>query len=325
MSSPTVAVFEPWSMGDALIAASVLATSGRPAALVCHPRWHAVLGEWMRGEGVSLELLLVELAYTTRQRRNPFDLTDALARAQADQRFAAIREVFSARGDLRDAWAARRLFPGARLRLSGWEPFFCRKSAWLDRAFHAGRALITNRYVLWGHALGVSTEALDAAYHARRERATPEREAGTVAIHLGAQWRSKQYPYVAELRDELRRRGREVQLLAGPGDPLPEGITQSEVLRAVDLELIAQLRRAGDVITNDSGPLHLAALLGCEVTAVGNPSNLREWLPPGARCLPGSLMPQGYRPDPRYSSDSVLEGWPAAATVADVALSVETQ
>jgi ADP-heptose:LPS heptosyltransferase len=76
-------------------------------------------------------------------------------------------------------------------------------------------------------------------------------------------------------------------------------------------ELVEHLRCARYVVTNDSGPMHLAAYLGCQTLALFRGSNVLEWLPPGAEALSSAAAPNGYRPVRGYWSDQVLPGWPS--------------
>jgi len=106
-----------------------------------------------------------------------------------------------------------------------------------------------------------------------------------------------------------------LEILAGPHDPLPPGITEKMVQRPKWPELVAHLRSAGYVVTNDSGPMHLAAYLGCPTVALSRCSNIAEWLPPGVTALSSPSAPQGYRPIPDYWSDKTLSAWPSAVEV----------
>jgi ADP-heptose:LPS heptosyltransferase len=68
-------------------------------------------------------------------------------------------------------------------------------------------------------------------------------------------------------------------------------------------ELAALLASAGGVLGNDSGPSHLAALLGTPVVVLFGPSDARVWRPVGAgvRVLAGphpAAADWELRPDP---------------------------
>jgi ADP-heptose:LPS heptosyltransferase len=102
-----------------------------------------------------------------------------------------------------------------------------------------------------------------------------------------------------------------VEILAGPDDPLPPDISADMVQRPQWPELVAQLRTARYVICNDSGPMHLAAYLGCRTLALSRCSNILEWLPPGVTAISSPSAPKGYRPVPDYWSDRILTDWAA--------------
>ncbi len=131
-----------------------------------------------------------------------------------------------------------------------------------------------------------------------------------VTIHIGAQWRSKQYPHVAKLVDLLARIC-QVQIVAAPGDPRPDGIADTDVRRLIDRELVDAFRASSHVIVNDSGPMHLAAILRCPTHPVARISAIEEWLPPATIPIMAKAAPRGYRPHPNYMSDFVAEGWPS--------------
>ena len=305
-----VLLFEPWNLGDALIAASVARLAPDSIILACNSRWHEALTLASAG---SLNLLPLDLPYVWRTGKRHGSLGDA---AFLGSRFSAAQlgalEVVSIRGDLRDWFAARRIFAAASCRFTGWRPFLARKLSWFDRPYALGTLPVRNRYRAWAEAAGLPFSAVEQGYAVR----TGQRRDGPIVIHLGAQWRSKQYPQVAQLARLLRGSGLKVQMLAGPDDPLPPGISADVVQRPRWPELVERLKSASQVIANDSGPMHLAAFLGCRTIALSRCSNIAEWLPPGVTALSSPSAPRGYRPIPGYWSDAVLPGWPAPDEIA---------
>ena len=299
--------FEPWSLGDVFIAASALRELEPPAALACHSMWHPLLRHAL-AEMPSLELIAADLPYTTRRRLSPFDA----GTNSAVEQYPEFSEVLSIRGDLRDLRAARRMFPRAHIRMNGWVRFFGRKSALVNFPYSLGLLTVENRYRSWARLAGVSYQQMETTYRRRQSDTTASHQ---VVIHVGAQWRSKQYPQVVQLREALQNNGWAVKLLAGPRDPLPPDLGEEEVTRVIDDELIAELRAAGRVITNDSGPMHLAAFLGCKTTALVRTSPIEEWAPPATQIIRAAETPRGYRPHPRYMSDEILSGWPEVEKV----------
>ena len=305
---PALVLFEPWSLGDVIVAASILRELPAPAALACHSGWHPILRAALR-DNPALQLLVVDLPYTTRTRMNVFDTTGALAAQSIPEGFDV---VLSIRGDPRDYAAARKMFPRAQIKMRGWIRFLGRKSAVINFPYALGLRPVQNRYRSWAEIAGVPYEQIEDTYRRLQTEAPAN---GRIAIHLGAQWRSKQFPEVASLRDQLVANGWTVMLLAGPGDQLPSGIEDEAVTRAVSAELVTHLKSVEHVITNDSGPMHLAAFLGCRTTAIVRTSPIEEWAPPLVNVGASQKTPRGYRPHKHYMSDSVLADWPSVATI----------
>jgi ADP-heptose:LPS heptosyltransferase len=118
-----------------------------------------------------------------------------------------------------------------------------------------------------------------------------------VAIHPGSSSPTKCWPapHFAAVIEQLWRRGYSILLLAGPADeqylrallaalpPQPEW-GRLKVLKNVPLLEIAQtVQQCHAYLGNDSGPAHLAALLGVPTLALFGPSDLRTWHPVGLR------------------------------------------
>ncbi len=301
-------LFEPWSLGDVIIAASILRELPAAAALACHSQWHPLLRAALP-DRPDLEFIPVDLPYTTRNRVNPFDSAGTISPSPRED-FAT---VLSIRGDARDYAAARKAFPKAQIRMNGWLRFFARKNSLLNAPFALGLLDVQNRYRSWAKFAGIPFSQIEQTYRRLQAEAPSD---GSVVIHLGAQWRSKQFPDVLPLRDQLENDGWQVALIAGPGDSLPAGVREEDVTRAVSAELVACLRAAEHVITNDSGPMHLAAFLGCRTTALARTTPIEEWAPPDVRILASARIPRGYRPHPRYMSDETLADWPSVQTIA---------
>ncbi|MEO6971710.1 MAG: glycosyltransferase family 9 protein [Chthoniobacterales bacterium] len=300
-------LFEPWSLGDVMIAAAALREMSRPAAIACHSIWHPLVRRAL-AEIPDLDLFAVDLPYTTRQRANPFDAGVAADAAKHPD----VREVLSVRGDLRDFRAAHAIFPRAHIRMKGWTRFFGRKSALVNFPYALGILPVQNRYRSWARLAGVDYAQMEATYR-RRQAEVPA--TNRVVIHVGAQWRSKQFPDVAALQKALREQGRDVIILAGPRDLLPPALEESNVRRVADEALVEALRSAAHVITNDSGPMHVAAFLGCRTTVLVRTSPIEEWAPPATKIIRSPETPRGYRPNRHYMSDEILSGWTPIETV----------
>jgi hypothetical protein len=304
-----ILLFEPWNLGDAIIAASVARFAPDRIILACNTLWHEPL---LLASSGSLNLLPLNLPYVWRTGKKFFSLGDA---ASLKSKFSSIQlcntEIISIRGDLRDLLAARRIFNGAKFSFTGWRPFLSRKLAVFDRPFASGALPIRNRYRAWAEATDIPFDVIENSYNAHPKKD----DEAAVVIHVGAQWRSKQYPHVAELTELLTNAGRRVEILAGPDDPLPPGMLADAVQRPKWPELIDSLKNASHVISNDSGPMHLSAFLGSQTIALSRCSNILEWLPPGVTSLSSSSAPRGYRPISAYWSDQVLSDWPSPGEI----------
>jgi len=298
----SVVLFEPWHMGDAIIAYAIALQDPSRLSLACNPRWHGLLqiiSEGMKPPG----LFSVELPYIGKKKPKLWERTVA-------PEIAACGKVISIRGDIRDYFASRQSFPSAKRRFNGWTAFAARKFAVVDFPFARGWLPITNRYRAWASLAGVEWEKVEAFYLSEQQLKSRPR----ILIHVGAQWRSRQYPHVAELAAVLRK-GAEVRVVAAPGDFLPDGIKESEVARAVDGELVELFKAASLVIANDSGPMHLAALLRCRTAVVCRVSAIEQWIPPTAIAVKSPEAPRGYMPDPAYESEEIIRGWPGVQEV----------
>jgi hypothetical protein len=302
---PLRVLFEPWGLGDVLIAAAILCEQPAEAAIACKGRWHPLLRAIIPEE---VDLLPIELPYTTTLRRSAFDCGE-IAPVLTDR-----CDVLNIRGDLRDWRAVRKLFPHGRIRMNGWIEFPPHYSRILDLPFALGLLKTRNHYRAWAALAGVPFSALEEAYR-RRQSSAPH--GGKIVIHLGSSRRSRQYPHAQRLGQLLEQKGFSIDFTAGPNDPLPEGIGENQVRRLVDQAVVDLLRTAQHVITNDSSAMHLAAMLGCRTLVVARVTNIHEWVPPATQFVASPKMPRGYRPDPRYNSDERLNDWPTPEAVVE--------
>jgi ADP-heptose:LPS heptosyltransferase len=103
--------------------------------------------------------------------------------------------------------------------------------------------------------------------------------AGGTFEHLDKTW-----PRFGEYTRALLAQGHEVLALPGPGE---EAIVEREhagvkMLAGVDLGTYgALLRRAALIVSNDTGPAHLAAAVGARVLSVLGPTKPEQWAPWG--------------------------------------------
>jgi ADP-heptose:LPS heptosyltransferase len=109
--------------------------------------------------------------------------------------------------------------------------------------------------------------------------------AGPVLVHAGAGSVAKAWPGFPDLVRRLTDDGAGVVVSVGPGDGGPTGPAapgRLAVARDVTLGRLAALAaRAGAFVGNDSGPTHLAALVGCPTVAVFGPTDPARWAPRG--------------------------------------------
>lgn len=298
MDQTTVVLFEPWSLGDAVIAVATARLRPETISVAVASRWIPLLQHALNP--AQVKLIPVDLAYTRRDKQGetPIIPTDFQG------------ECLSIRGDFRDYLAMKKMFPKARKHMNGWISFAARRFALLDIPFAKGLMPVRNRYLAWTKLAHISEQELMDSYRPRQALTGP------ICFHIGAQWKSKQYPELSSLSNLL---GQELKIIGSPEDPLPPGIEAARVHRVKDKALVDELRSASILICNDSGPMHLAALMGIKTIVLTRTSNIREWIPPHVIQLASSRMPWGYRPDPKYQSDEILEAWPNPDMVARAA------
>jgi pimeloyl-ACP methyl ester carboxylesterase len=296
-------LFEPWNMGDALIAAAIALQDPTRLTLACNSRWHPLIRA--TAEGIPTpNLISTNLDYVNRGRTGRWSTGPLTAIS------SSATDVATIRGDIRDYRAAKKLFPNAAIHSNGWLPFAARRSAFLNAPFANGWLPIRNRYRAWAEIASVPWQQVEHFY----QQKLPEPSAPLITIHIGAQWRSRQYPHVAKLASLLALTG-PVQIVAGPDDPLPTAIAEVNVRRLMNQDLIDAFRLSTHVIVNDSGPMHLAALLRCRTHPIARMSAIAEWLPPATVAIESKATPKGYRPHRAYMSDTIVEGWPSPEAI----------
>ncbi|MEI6398107.1 MAG: hypothetical protein WCO71_04985, partial [Pseudomonadota bacterium] len=210
-------VYEPWGLGDACIAAAA-AVSVDGVALACRTQWHEIIHAALARRGKALQIVSADPDFGIRR-------LDSHGQSGTASQGQVYSEVLSIRGDPRDYMAMRRAFPGAAIKMTGWFASLARRIKVFDLLW--SRVLPPkSRYLQWMDCLASRSVKLPASIP------LPEK-INSVGIHVGAQWRSKQYPHVAQLGSELQKLGLAVELLAGPGDPLPAGVEESNVLRCM--------------------------------------------------------------------------------------------
>jgi hypothetical protein len=271
-------------------------------SLACHSKWHNLLRAAARGMETP-ELISVDLGYISRNKGGYLEFGN-LPTISRDA------VILSIRGDARDYYAARRIFAGSPVRMNGWLSFVAKRSSLIDFPFAKGWFPIRNRYRAWASLAKVPWPPIESYYSQKQPCRTPF----SIGIHVGAQWRARQFPDVAKLV-KLLEKNAEVRIIAGPADPLPDGICDADVRRPVNGDLVDTLTSCSYIITNDSGPMHLASFLRCRTLVVTRQAAIREWLPPTAIAVESPYSPKGYRPNAAHLSDTVSSGWPSPETV----------
>ncbi|HSU54594.1 MAG TPA: lipopolysaccharide heptosyltransferase II [Candidatus Dormibacteraeota bacterium] len=118
-------------------------------------------------------------------------------------------------------------------------------------------------------------------------------DARWLVLQPGARWETKKWPveYYVELARQLtaRNNGFRLAILGGEDDrSLGETIAKEQPERCLDLtgrlslpEMVEWLRLSELMVTNDTGPMHVAAALGKPVIALFGPTNPRRTGPYG--------------------------------------------
>ncbi len=287
-------LYEPWGLGDACIAAAV-AASLDGVDLACRTQWHEIIHAALARRGKTLQLISADPDFGIRS----LESTGQNGKVSQQHVYS---EVLSIRGDPRDYMAMRRDFPGAAITITGWSASLARRIKLFDLLWSQFLPP-ESRYVQWMDCIASRSVKLPVSIP------LPDK-IKSVGIHVGAQWRSKQYPHVAQLGSELQKMGLAVEILAGPGDPLPVGVYELNVERCTGRQMVERMAKFDLVITNDSGPMHVAYLAEIPFISLFGTANAAEWAPIGARYLAASFMPSGYKSLSCYGSDLVLSGWP---------------
>jgi lipopolysaccharide heptosyltransferase II len=104
-----------------------------------------------------------------------------------------------------------------------------------------------------------------------------------VALNPGGGWPSKRWPirHFAQLGDQLTEKyGAKILVVWGPGEEGRAAEIQKSMRARPDLippsnlkQLGAILKRCNLIVTNDSGPMHIAAAVGTAVVAIFGPTN----------------------------------------------------
>jgi heptosyltransferase II len=233
------------------------------------PELNAVYPLWRPGRGRQPEVLgPYELALDLQGKLK----TAAIAKTVADRTLTFHRRT--------PAQAVRALF--------GDDPPLTRASA--------GELYVEALAPLGITAPGRTKVSLSAQAHARAEALLEGVPGPRVAFGPGARWATKRWPpeHYAALANTLAAQGCSVVLVGGPPDVevLAAFRRAMRAKVAVDLSplpldaLTAALARVQLLVTNDTGPAHLATAVGTPVLTLFGPTSPVRWGPP----VPGRAL-----------------------------------
>jgi len=144
--------------------------------------------------------------------------------------------------------------------------------------------------------------------------ARPPHNAGPVLIHPGSGSREKCWPVSSfiDLIQKLHDAGSEVRVLLGEVELERLSADEKGRLEAVApvikpatyVDLYAALSAGAGFIGHDSGPTHLAAMMGLPTLALFGPSDPAVWRPIGPRAVILQLSPLSG-----LNADDVFRGW----------------
>jgi heptosyltransferase-1 len=261
-----------------------------------------------------------------------------LAELVKEMRSAQYTTAIDLQGLLRSAWLGRSARAKERFGFSDAREFgtifYNRKVTPPVGAIHA----VDRSFSLSAAATGIAADKLIAAADTRlgttdAERAEARRvlgEAGSssdapVILAPGARWASKQWPEAnwAALADQLAAElGQPCVLVGSPDEALLcERIAATAVSKPINLAgrtnlrtLAALLDFAALAVTNDSGPMHMAAAQHTPLVALFGPTDPRltgPWRRPDCVIRPDDAPadPRAYR---RIRDDSVMRAIPVS-------------
>lgn len=281
-------VLELWGLGDLALASGFLRAACEKYSVTLLAKPHAEeLRETFWPDVTVVPFVAPWTAFRGKYRwwRWPWaEMRDLRRRLRREQFDVAV----SARPDPRDHWAMWRA--AARRRVG-----YARAGGGLFLS-HSLKPLppLTHRYERWRDAAA----ALDLDMPPREKINPPPAPApgGRVIIHTGAGQAARIWPLdrFAEILKRVRALGLEVDVLCDD-DQRAEWERQGETAEAPRsiAELLRRLKAASAFVGNDSGPGHLAAVLGLPTFTVFGPSQHEVYSPasPRARLIEGGDCP----------------------------------
>jgi heptosyltransferase-2 len=282
----TLVVLPNW-VGDAVMAEPVLralAASGRELALLGRKGLHPLLA-LLPGGGTRLERSADDRETVARLAAGSFDEAVILPNSFRTARLvrdAGIARRFGYRGDFRSL-----LLAPAVPRPRGWRPQ-------VEDYRELLAAMAVEPPASWVPRIELPAALLERGRQRLARARIEPRSAPIVGLFPGAEWGdSKRWPMTsfAALATELRRRVPELRevIVAGPKEVWlavrvheESGKLHPVIGPDLDLaDLAAVLAHFDLLVTNDSGPMHLAAALGVRCVALFGPTDRRRTAPAG--------------------------------------------
>ncbi len=266
--------------------------------------WPACRFTWVIGrtEG-RLMRLLPDVEFITVDKRTGWRSVTALRRACAQREFDVLLHLQLA---LRASLYATQI--PARIKL-GFDRARAREGQWLfsnAQIAPGARQHVLDSFLGFARALGVApgtpcwnlalpADALAYASRIMPDLATEQRTLviSACSSHASRNWRAERYAAVA--RHAIRRHGMQVLLTGGPA-PVDRQMADAIVAASRDAlldtvgkdslpQLLAVLSRARVLLTPDSGPAHMASMVGTPVIGLyaatnpqrSGPYNSRPW------------------------------------------------
>lgn len=280
-----IAIFEPWGLGDiviALLAAKAVHAAGNTVSLLCDGRWAG----WLNTFPFVSRVIPVNIPWTSKDRKyapSRYRISD-FVRLRGELAAETPTTVCELRGDIRNVLLLKALRVGEVVSLRG--------------------ETISNRYDRPGALLRRMGIPEARAGRAARDE---NRGRGKVACFFGAEWPNRRVPFAKAARvvEGLLEAGHSVSVILSPGE---ESAAWSRVgtghesslslIRRALPEVCAALAGHDTIVSTDSGWMHVGFFYGLSVIGLFAFSNAEEWAPPGAKVL---FAPKPGAAEERYA------------------------
>ena len=304
-SKNNIILFEPWHLGDAIIAAKFanhLSNKKYQVELACNSKYHKLISAIYP----SVNLFEVNLNYTTKNERWP--VLSNLSEIDSKNTI-----VYSQRGDLRDYLVAKKMLPEAKLQFSGWYEFLAGRSAILDLPFRLLNKRVKSRYQMWEELLDIQDPV---------PKGKLKRNGKRICIHVGAGWKNRIYPWYKDLQNALIDNAFEVQIICSSNE---EKDLFDDALLLRDHVLVSYLKEHCDLlITNDSAPMHIGSALNMPTVSIFGNTGVIEWCPRNVVPIYNKVW-KGYKYHYPYQVDRMdfsKTRWPSVSNIMKTIISI---